>query len=141
MVLIRTGLIGTEVFSPRLFHQNQNPLLTRFCSSLLQKTRYGTYAMLLRAKMADGGADLAAFKARLCGDCGLQRAHSSPSLPQDTAATRDKSRGAKTSRSLKATPSSSSSSVTKSCANEGEGPKNGQRAELQKQSSKQEEAA
>ncbi|XP_032409383.1 uncharacterized protein LOC116713349 [Xiphophorus hellerii] len=106
-----------------------------------EKTRYGTYAMLLRAKMADGGADLAAFEARLCGDGGLQRAHSSPSLPQDTAATRDKSRGAKTSRSLKTTPSSSSSSVTKSCANEGEGPKNGQRAELQKQSSKQEEAA
>ncbi|XP_027862784.1 uncharacterized protein psda isoform X1 [Xiphophorus couchianus] len=106
-----------------------------------EKTRYGTYAMLLRAKMADGGADLAAFEARLCGDGGLQRAHSSPSLPQDTAGTRDKSRGAKTSRSLKATPSSSSSSVTKSCANEGEGPKNGQRAELQKQSSKQEEVA
>lgn len=138
---IRTGLIGTEVFRPKLFHRNQNPLLTQFCSSLLQKTRYGTYAMLLRAKMADGGADLAAFEARLCSDGGLQRAHSSPLLPQDAAAARDKSRGAKTSRSLKATPSSSSSSVMKSGASEGAGPENGQRAELQKQSSKQEEAA
>ncbi|KAM4730017.1 uncharacterized protein FYW61_010397 isoform 2-T3 [Anableps anableps] len=104
-----------------------------------EKTRYGTYAMLLRAKMADGADDLAAFEARLCSDGGLQRAHSSPSLPQDAAAARDKSHGAKTSKSLKATPSSSS--VTKSGAKEGAGSKNGQKAELQKQSSKQEEAA
>lgn len=96
-----------------------------------EKTRYGTYAMLLRAKLAKGDADLDAFEARLCGDAtaaaGLQRAHSSPALPQEA---KEKSRGAKTSKSLKATPSSSSSSVTKS-----------KKAELQKQSSKQEEAA
>lgn len=94
-----------------------------------EKTRYGTYAMLLRAKLAKGDADLDAFEARLCSDAtaGLQRAHSSPALPQEA---KEKSRGAKTSKSLKATPSSSSSSVTKS-----------KKAELQKQSSKQEEAA
>uniref|UniRef100_I3JJ35 PH and SEC7 domain-containing protein 1 n=1 Tax=Oreochromis niloticus TaxID=8128 RepID=I3JJ35_ORENI len=49
-----------------------------------EKTRYGTYAMLLRAKLASGDEDLSAFEARLFDDGGLQRAHSSPSLPQDT---------------------------------------------------------
>lgn len=38
-------------------------------SSRLQKTRYGTYAMLLRAQLP-GGEDLAAFESRLLG---LQR--------------------------------------------------------------------
>ncbi|XP_054654581.1 PH and SEC7 domain-containing protein 1 isoform X2 [Dunckerocampus dactyliophorus] len=53
-----------------------------------EKTRYGTYAMLLRAKMAAGdGNDLSAFEARLFEDdrnsSGLQRARSSPTLPQE----------------------------------------------------------
>ncbi|CAG05088.1 unnamed protein product, partial [Tetraodon nigroviridis] len=48
--------------------------------SLLQKTRYGTYAMLLRAKLLSGDEDLSAFEARLFSDGGLQRAHSSPTL-------------------------------------------------------------
>ncbi|KAM4599458.1 PH and SEC7 domain-containing protein 1 [Fundulus diaphanus] len=107
-----------------------------------EKTRYGTYAMLLRAKMADGDEDLAAFEARLYSDGGLQRAHSSPSLPLD-AAGKEKSRGAKTSKSLKVTSSSSSAprSSVKEAAGSRSGGGNGQRAELQKQSSRQEEAA
>uniref|UniRef100_A0A672GZQ3 PH and SEC7 domain-containing protein 1-like n=1 Tax=Salarias fasciatus TaxID=181472 RepID=A0A672GZQ3_SALFA len=50
-----------------------------------EKTRYGTYAMLLRAKLASGDDDLSAFESRLFDDGGLQRAHSSPALPQDTS--------------------------------------------------------
>ncbi|KAK5617359.1 hypothetical protein CRENBAI_007246 [Crenichthys baileyi] len=106
-----------------------------------EKTRYGTYAMLLRAKLVKGDDDLAAFEARLFNDGGLQRAHSSPSLPQDTA-NKEKTRSTKKSKSLKVT---SSSSVMKSGMKEGAGSKNGgessQKAELQKQSSKQEETA
>uniref|UniRef100_A0A7N6BHI5 Pleckstrin and Sec7 domain containing a n=1 Tax=Anabas testudineus TaxID=64144 RepID=A0A7N6BHI5_ANATE len=48
-----------------------------------EKTRYGTYAMLLRAKLSSGDEDLAAFESRLYDNGGLQRAHSSPTLPQD----------------------------------------------------------
>uniref|UniRef100_A0AAR2K4C5 Pleckstrin and Sec7 domain containing a n=1 Tax=Pygocentrus nattereri TaxID=42514 RepID=A0AAR2K4C5_PYGNA len=50
-----------------------------------EKTRYGTYAMLLRAKIRTGESDLAAFESRLFADGGLQRAHSSPTLPQDSS--------------------------------------------------------
>ncbi|XP_076830152.1 uncharacterized protein psda isoform X2 [Brachyhypopomus gauderio] len=50
-----------------------------------EKTRYGTYAMLLRAKIRSGETDVAAFEARLFADGGLQRAHSSPTLPQDSS--------------------------------------------------------
>ncbi|XP_022540292.2 uncharacterized protein psda isoform X2 [Astyanax mexicanus] len=50
-----------------------------------EKTRYGTYAMLLRAKIRIGESDLAAFESRLFADGGLQRAHSSPTLPQDSS--------------------------------------------------------
>ncbi|XP_067241324.1 PH and SEC7 domain-containing protein 1 isoform X1 [Chanodichthys erythropterus] len=50
-----------------------------------EKTRYGTYAMLLRAKIRTGETDLAAFEARLFEDGGLQRAHSSPTLRQDNS--------------------------------------------------------
>uniref|UniRef100_A0AAY4BZ49 Pleckstrin and Sec7 domain containing a n=1 Tax=Denticeps clupeoides TaxID=299321 RepID=A0AAY4BZ49_9TELE len=48
-----------------------------------EKTRYGTYAMLLRAKIRSGETDLSAFEARLFDDGGLQRTHSSPTLPQE----------------------------------------------------------
>ncbi|MGH0120873.1 UNVERIFIED_CONTAM: hypothetical protein FKN15_024354 [Acipenser sinensis] len=53
-----------------------------------EKTRYGTYAMLLRAKLRCGEEDLARFESRLfegpeAEDNGLQRAHSSPTLPHD----------------------------------------------------------
>ncbi|KAI1894478.1 hypothetical protein AGOR_G00116220 [Albula goreensis] len=48
-----------------------------------EKTRYGTYAMLLRAKIRCGEEDLSAFESRLFEDSGLQRAHSSPTLPQE----------------------------------------------------------
>lgn len=72
-----------------------------------EKTRYGTYSLLLRARLAHGDEDLSAFEARLLDD-GLQRAHSSPTLPQEP---QKKSRGHKTSRSLKGTSCSSSSST------------------------------
>ncbi|XP_009305656.1 uncharacterized protein psda isoform X2 [Danio rerio] len=48
-----------------------------------EKTRYGTYTMLLRTKIRMGETDLAAFEGRLFEDSGLQRTHSSPTLPQD----------------------------------------------------------
>ncbi|KAJ4923905.1 hypothetical protein JOQ06_028160 [Pogonophryne albipinna] len=72
-----------------------------------KKTRYGTYSLLLRARLAHGDEDLSAFEARLLDD-GLQRAHSSPTLPQEP---QKKSRGHQTSRSLKGTSCSSSSST------------------------------
>lgn len=46
----------------------------------LQKTRYGTYVMLLRAKIQSGAEDLAAFESHLLEENGLQRSHSSPTL-------------------------------------------------------------
>ncbi|CAJ1066656.1 uncharacterized protein LOC126406777 [Xyrichtys novacula] len=108
-----------------------------------EKTRYGTYAMLLRAKLSNGDEDLAAFESRLFDDGGLQRAHSSPTLPQDVA-NKEKTRGTKTSKSLKVTSSSTSSSTSKSSSYKEKGKKNGggnsQQGELQKQSSKQEAA-
>lgn len=112
-------------------------------SPLVQKTRYGTYAMLLRAKLSSGDEDLSTFESRLFDDGGLQRAHSSPSLPQD-AANKEKIRGTKTSKSLKVTSSSSSASKTGGSTREGNKKKNGggssQRQEQHKQSGKQEEA-
>ncbi|KAJ3610138.1 hypothetical protein NHX12_022232 [Muraenolepis orangiensis] len=49
-----------------------------------EQTRYGTYAMLLRAKLSSPDQDLGAFEARLLDEPGLQRAQSSPTLPQDS---------------------------------------------------------
>lgn len=102
--------------------------------------------MLLRAKLSSGDEDLAAFEARLFDDGGLQRAHSSPTLPQDTGS-KEKTRGTKMSKSLKVTSSSSSTSKTGGSSKEASKKKNGggggnnQQPELQKQSSKQEEAS
>ncbi|XP_041116575.1 PH and SEC7 domain-containing protein 1-like [Polyodon spathula] len=53
-----------------------------------EKTRYGTYAMLLRAKLRYGEEDLARFESRLfkgseAEDNELQRTHSSPTFPND----------------------------------------------------------
>ncbi|MGH0133517.1 UNVERIFIED_CONTAM: hypothetical protein FKN15_054347 [Acipenser sinensis] len=53
-----------------------------------EKTRYGTYVMLLRAKLRCGEEDLARFESRLfegpeAEDNLLQRAPSSPTLPHD----------------------------------------------------------
>ncbi|XP_061857828.1 PH and SEC7 domain-containing protein 1 [Colius striatus] len=47
-----------------------------------EKSRYGTYAMLLRAKLKAGADDLAAFECSLCAgdDEGLKKSRSSPSL-------------------------------------------------------------
>uniref|UniRef100_A0A669EE23 PH and SEC7 domain-containing protein 1 n=1 Tax=Oreochromis niloticus TaxID=8128 RepID=A0A669EE23_ORENI len=49
-----------------------------------EKTRYGTYAMLLRAKLASGDEDLSAFEARLFDDGGLplRRRSASPINPR-----------------------------------------------------------
>uniref|UniRef100_A0A8C7LYA5 Pleckstrin and Sec7 domain containing a n=1 Tax=Oncorhynchus mykiss TaxID=8022 RepID=A0A8C7LYA5_ONCMY len=49
-----------------------------------EKTRYGTYAMLLRSKIRSGEEDLSLFESRLFDDGGLQRAHSSPTLREET---------------------------------------------------------
>lgn len=68
-----------------------------------EKTRYGTYAMLMRAKLQFGTEDLSAFESRLVSEGGLQRAHSSPALPQFTSL-KDKGSGSR-SRSLKVTSS------------------------------------
>uniref|UniRef100_A0A8C5NEQ0 PH and SEC7 domain-containing protein 2-like n=1 Tax=Gouania willdenowi TaxID=441366 RepID=A0A8C5NEQ0_GOUWI len=49
-----------------------------------EKTRYGTYVMLLRAKIRSGEEDLSVFESVLLEDGGLQRAQSSPTL-QDSS--------------------------------------------------------
>lgn len=95
--------------------------------------------MLLRAKLASGDEDLSAFEARLFDDGGLQRAHSSPSLPQDTT-NKEKTRSSKTSKSLKVTSSKAGGSSSREASKKKNGGGSGQRAELEKQSSKQEEA-
>lgn len=98
--------------------------------------------MLLRAKLSSGDEDLSAFESRLFDDGGLQRAHSSPTLPQDVT-NKEKVRGSKMSKSLKVTSSSSSSTTKGSSSKEGS-KKNGggssQQGELQKKSSKQDVA-
>ncbi|XP_072293306.1 PH and SEC7 domain-containing protein 1-like isoform X2 [Eucyclogobius newberryi] len=66
-----------------------------------EKTRYGTYAMLMRAKLKFATEDLSAFESRLLSEGGLHRAHSSPALPQYSSL---KDRGPSSrSRSLKIT--------------------------------------
>lgn len=52
---------------------------------VLQKTRYGTYAMLLRTKLRMGEVDLAAFEVRLFADGVLQRTGSCATLPHDAS--------------------------------------------------------
>lgn len=95
--------------------------------------------MLLRAKLLSGDEDLSAFEARLFRDSGLQRAHSSPTLPQDSSATKEKP--SKKSKSMKVTSSSSSASKSAgSGIQEGGKNKSGAgelRPELQQQSSKE----
>uniref|UniRef100_A0A3Q3LEC1 PH and SEC7 domain-containing protein 1-like n=1 Tax=Mastacembelus armatus TaxID=205130 RepID=A0A3Q3LEC1_9TELE len=51
-----------------------------------EKTRYGTYVMLLRAKIRSGEEDLSVFEAQLLEDNSLQRAHSSPTLQDSSQA-------------------------------------------------------
>ncbi|XP_028287506.1 PH and SEC7 domain-containing protein 1-like isoform X1 [Parambassis ranga] len=51
-----------------------------------EKTRYGTYVMLLRAKIRCGEEDLSVFESQLLEDNGLQRAHSSPTLQDSSQA-------------------------------------------------------
>lgn len=99
--------------------------------------------MLLRAKLLSGDEDLAAFEARLFSDGGLQRAHSSPTLAQDSSATKDKP--SKKSKSMKVTSSSSSTSKSASSSIQEEEKKSSgageQRPERQLQGGRQEEAA
>lgn len=92
--------------------------------------------MLLRAKLSSGDEDLSAFESRLFDNGGLQRAHSSPTLPQD-GGSKEKSRSVKTSKSLKVTSSSSSGGTREGSKKN----KNGvsRKAELQKQSSQPDE--
>ncbi|XP_062436137.1 PH and SEC7 domain-containing protein 1 [Rhea pennata] len=57
-----------------------------------EKSRYGTYAMLLRAKLKAGSEDLAAFESTLFDavvseDDGLKKSHSSPSLNMEPPST------------------------------------------------------
>ncbi|XP_038586106.1 uncharacterized protein LOC119911334 isoform X1 [Micropterus salmoides] len=104
-----------------------------------EKTRYGTYAMLLRAKLSSGDDDLSAFESRLFDDGGLQRAHSSPTLPLE-GANKEKTRGSKTSKSLKVTSSTSKTGAGTREGSKKNGGGNNQQLELQKQSSQQEEA-
>uniref|UniRef100_A0A3B5KWI1 PH domain-containing protein n=1 Tax=Xiphophorus couchianus TaxID=32473 RepID=A0A3B5KWI1_9TELE len=51
-----------------------------------EKTRYGTYIMLLRAKIRSGEEDLSVFESLLLEDSSLQRAHSSPTLQDSSLA-------------------------------------------------------
>uniref|UniRef100_A0A8C5HVT5 PH and SEC7 domain-containing protein 2-like n=1 Tax=Gouania willdenowi TaxID=441366 RepID=A0A8C5HVT5_GOUWI len=51
-----------------------------------EKTRYGTYVMLLRAKIRSGEEDLSVFESVLLEDGGLQRAQSSPTLQDSSQA-------------------------------------------------------
>uniref|UniRef100_A0A8C2YXC3 Pleckstrin and Sec7 domain containing n=1 Tax=Cyclopterus lumpus TaxID=8103 RepID=A0A8C2YXC3_CYCLU len=51
-----------------------------------EKTRYGTYVMLLRAKIRSGEEDLSVFESQLLEDSRLQRAHSSPTLQDSSQA-------------------------------------------------------
>ncbi|XP_042643304.1 PH and SEC7 domain-containing protein 1 isoform X3 [Tyto alba] len=60
-----------------------------------EKSRYGTYAMLLRAKLKAGSEDLAAFESTLFDaaggeDDGLKKSHSSPSLNAEPSSTATK---------------------------------------------------
>ncbi|KAM6306328.1 PH and SEC7 domain-containing protein 1 [Aegotheles albertisi] len=60
-----------------------------------EKSRYGTYAMLLRAKLKAGTEDLAAFESTLFDtvggeDDGLKKSHSSPSLNAEPSSTATK---------------------------------------------------
>ncbi|XP_055746940.1 uncharacterized protein LOC129829259 isoform X3 [Salvelinus fontinalis] len=60
-----------------------------------EKTRYGTYAMLLRTKIRCGEDDLSVFEVQILEDNGLQRAHSSPTL-QDFSQASQASQGSST---------------------------------------------
>lgn len=62
------------------------------CCLCPQKSRYGTYAMLLRAKLKAGSEDLAAFESTLFDaaggeDDGLKKSRSSPSLNAEPSST------------------------------------------------------
>lgn len=96
--------------------------------------------MLLRAKLSGGDDDLSAFESRLFDDGGLQRAHSSPTLPQDVAG-KEKTRGSRTSKSLKVTSSTSKTGGGQEASKEKNGGGSQPRPELQRQSSKQDEVA
>ncbi|NXW18958.1 PSD1 protein, partial [Circaetus pectoralis] len=82
---------------PRMLSERQCPahrhLSLVHCAP--QKSRYGTYAMLLRAKLKAGSEDLAAFESTLFDaaggeDDGLKKSRSSPSLNVEPSGTATK---------------------------------------------------
>lgn len=106
-----------------------------------EKTRYGTYAMLLRAKIRNGDEELAAFEARLFDDGGLQKAHSSPTLLQEniTSSRANNSKEGASNRgttSTTANTTSSTNSNTNTSARVGS-KRSSKRSEPQRQSHKQ----
>ncbi|KAM6956231.1 uncharacterized protein FYW47_012173 [Aplochiton taeniatus] len=101
-----------------------------------EKTRYGTYAMLLRAKIRSGDEDLAAFEARLFDDGGLQRAHSSPTLPQETSSSSSRASNAKEGASNRGTPSTTANANSTNNTRGGS-KRSSKRLEPQRQSHKQ----
>uniref|UniRef100_UPI0037E8D35B uncharacterized protein isoform X1 n=1 Tax=Semicossyphus pulcher TaxID=241346 RepID=UPI0037E8D35B len=77
-----------------------------------EKTRYGTYVMLLRAKIRSGEEDLSVFESQLLEDNGLQRAHSSPTL-QDSSLASQVSQASSTRDGGTSSKASACSSSTK----------------------------
>ncbi|KAK0146262.1 PH and SEC7 domain-containing protein 3 [Merluccius polli] len=67
-----------------------------------EKTRYGTYVMLLRSKIRSGEEDLSLFESQLLEDGGLQRARSSPTLQDSSLASLASSSARDTANSSKA---------------------------------------
>ncbi|KAK2852439.1 hypothetical protein Q7C36_007640 [Tachysurus vachellii] len=89
---MRFRFVSTELLELRTFPQERKPkgkeqeeAKQREEYLEFEKTRYGTYAMLLRAKIRMGESDLTAFEARLFTDGTLQRTSSSPTLAHDTS--------------------------------------------------------
>ncbi|XP_062319584.1 PH and SEC7 domain-containing protein 1 isoform X2 [Osmerus eperlanus] len=91
-----------------------------------EKTRYGTYAMLLRAKIRSGEEDLSAFEAQLFDEGVLQRAHSMPTVAQ-------RSSGSQASSTREGTSRASSSATN--AASGGSSKKGSKRSDPQRHSS------
>uniref|UniRef100_A0A3Q2U219 PH and SEC7 domain-containing protein 1-like n=1 Tax=Fundulus heteroclitus TaxID=8078 RepID=A0A3Q2U219_FUNHE len=72
-----------------------------------EKTRYGTYIMLLRAKIRSGEEDLSVFESLLLEDSSLQRAHSSPTLQDSSLASQASQASSSRGNSSKASGCSS----------------------------------
>ncbi|XP_078794043.1 uncharacterized protein LOC101166258 isoform X2 [Oryzias latipes] len=93
-----------------------------------EKTRYGTYIMLLRAKIRSGEEDLALFESLLLEDSSLQRAHSSPTLQDSSQA----SQVSQMSSSRDGANSSKASGCSSSSKHRQEGQRNSYRQAVKK---------